>query len=321
MKHEYVVAKLESKNVLLRVDHIEENGELVCTIEKTRHREPESVTIKKKEVVARLGSDPAYGKVHGVTVETWKKEVSHLHFGTIDFFHLLPTEHEGRLLRAFDKVGNKLKSEGLNKFLPVNVEVRYPSGKMAGKYRYTGKDREGHPDTLYAYPKEEHEFTHLVFHEAAHGIWFRLFRNPKGRAAWVRAYHSYVTVTELTDSDIQNVIDAYLKNDRPSDAKGQMSEEETSTFEAMLEYVKRVHSLTVKDLDTLFDSQDDLSKYWPTTAETTIKEYEITEYAMKSPEELFAESFAFMMTGKKLPSKIQKLMEKSLSSAANSVCF
>lgn len=313
----YVVAKIEKKAILLRVDQITYK-DIVCSMESTRHKEPESVTIKSKEVIAVLGRSPSFGKVHGVTVETWKRCEEHEHFGTIDIFHELDKAHEGKLLRAFDKVSSVLKKHGLQRCLPVCTEIRHPSGKMAGKYKFTGKDAEEFPDTLTLYPKEEHEFSHIVFHEIGHAVWFRLFKSAKGRAAWVKAYHSYIKITELSDTDIADITDKYGKSDRPSDAKGQMSEEEAGVFEAMLEYVKRVHSLTIRDLDTLYDSENDLSKYWPQSAETTKKVIEaFGEYSMKSVEEFWAEAFSFYMTGKSMPKNLSTLMEKSLRVAAN----
>ena len=318
-KGSYVVAKVEKKPLLLRIDSVEENGDIVCTIEKTRHKDPERVSVRKNEVLAMLGKTPKYGSVHGVTVETFKSVFTHDIFGQIVVFNQLEDKHWERLLRGLDKSGSILQKHGVDKFLPCNVEIRAPKGKVAGSYKFSGKDQEEYPDTMILRPKEEHDsFIYVILHESGHGTYFRQFRSKKGRAAWIKAYHSYISVVNATDEDIQSLVETYLLKNRPSDAKSLMSEEETEIFEAMVSYVKRVHNLSMEDLDTLFDSEEPLVEYWPETAEFTHKTYDITEYAMKSVKEFFAECFALYLTDKKLPPKIHKLMEKSLQAASNS---
>ena len=317
-KKDYIIARVDKKKLLLRVDEVAENGDVVCTVENTRHKDPERVSVRSNEIVANLGREPSNGKAYGVTIETWKKTVDHDLFGQINFFHEMAPEQEGRLLRAFDKVASILKHHGVDKFFPINVEVRPPVGKKAGCYKFSGKDSEEHPDTLVVYPKDEYDYVYIIAHECGHGIYTRLFRSPKGRAAWIKLYHSYITITQLTDEDLQELIEKHLTKTSPSDGKSQMDEDELEIFAVMLKFVKRTHSLTIKDLDILFDSEEDLSEYWPVASEISKKTYEVSEYAMTKNTELFAESVAFHFQKKKLPVKVTKLLEKTLSAASNS---
>jgi hypothetical protein len=66
--------------------------------------------------------------------------------------------------------------------------------------------------------------------------------------------------------------------------------------------------------------KDDIRGLWP-LRNIPRKELApiVSEYATKNHKELFAESFAYLLTGKKLPEPIVRLLEKSISHAKANV--
>ena len=108
------------------------------------------------------------------------------------------------------------------------------------------------------------------------------------------------------------------QQDNPSDFKSTLAEEEALAYKWILRTIQSVHGLSVKELDFLFEAGmlDDIKKLWPVRT-IPRKELEpiVSEYATKNYKELFAETFAFYFTKKKLPEPLKRLLEKSMSYA------
>ncbi len=75
---------------------------------------------------------------------------------------------------------------------------------------------------------------------------------------------------------------------------------------------KDLHAIDRKHFELALMLGDDVSVYWPKTVELSEKKVIISDYAKRSPEELFAEAFALNFVGKKLPQKLHDLLDKHM---------
>jgi hypothetical protein len=93
--------------------------------------------------------------------------------------------------------------------------------------------------------------------------------------------------------------------------KTECDEEEAKTIKEAFSYVKRIHKLSMKQVQDYVHSRGkkSLTKFWPSYSDIVQPHADITEYAMTNHEEFFAESVAHYMTGKKLPKDVKKLVK------------
>lgn len=310
----YVVAEIEKRNQLVQITGIK-GDDLGGVLDKNRHIEPVNVSFNQNDVVAVLGAKPKAGSAYGCIIEPYFRSTEHEGWGELHWFCRPSKEYRKRMTDALNKTLKILKKHKLDGFLPVVTEVRNPKGKLAGMYKYSGKDPVEKPDVVITRFADDTDFVNVLLHESGHGVMARLFRSVKGKAAWIKAYHSYVALTTTSEKKLKTLlVDLTKGEERPSDFRGQLEEEDRLVFDAIIAYISDYHSLTLKHLDTLVEAGEDLKDYWPTHIELTDYNYTVTEYAGKSPDELFCECFALHLTGKKLPKSLAALMDKTLRS-------
>lgn len=267
------------------------------------------LTFEKDEVVANYGKSPK-PFIH----EAFYKEFNHKDFGRVLFFTKVSkdvkTEIEELLTTAF----KKLNKAGVNHFLPVNVEVRPPKGKMLGHYKT--QKHEGELDILCIRPSLENPLDFTLYHECAHGVWQRLITQRKIKASWIRDYHQFIEVQHLTSKDLKSLLNELLSATQSvSEFKAGLSENDQDILREVLSYIKKYHRLSVHDLNLLIDCGDTetITTLWPTDtiALAKIKGNGVTNYSLKNVEEYFAEVFATHMTKGNLPPRTQKLLLKT----------
>jgi hypothetical protein len=190
------------------------------------------------------------------------------------------------------------------------VEIRQPSGKYAGFHKFQPKSA---TDTLCVKPESNLEGLHyLIFHEYAHGIWHRML-SPKTRMRWVQLYHEYIHLENVQSEDLQQLLEEIEAQGSISVFMRDCDDRSLVIVKDVLRHIQHVHGLNKKHLELLLDHEEDLECYWPSSMELSEKETCLTEYARKSPEELFAESLAFNFCGRLVPKKIQSYIDKTLS--------
>lgn len=269
-----------------------------------------SVSFDVRDIVANLGKYPRAGSVFGVKIEPLLKTVKDKRFGEIRIYQKLNEDQLDRLMFELKTFYSELKHKG-HTGIPYQIEIRNPQGKYQGYYKYLPKSDY---DILCAKPDANMEGLQYIFsHEHAHGIWGRRF-NARQRNRWIKLYHQYVALSEASEDDLQQIMEEIQGVGNISEYLRDADDETRSIVKACLRYINQVHGLSKHHLDTALSIQESLEDYWPVTPlDFSQKEIAVTDYATKSPEELFAESYAFWYMKRPLPKKADSLLTDSLS--------
>jgi hypothetical protein len=261
-----------------------------------------------KEVVANLGQAPNVGRVYGVQVEPLRERIETSFWGEIQIFHPLDDHKRKELRRAFGEAKKQLVDRMKMPTIPILTQVQTQTGRMLGCYKYRPR---ADLDTLVV--KVDDDISDMMYkltHEYAHGIWFRVM-TPKQRMAWINAYHDSLELEELGTDDLDQLLeDVKSYGDLRGFAKA--NAEWAPALKAVVRHIKQTHRLDMKHLDLALALGDDIDRFWPSTIELSERQLILSDYARKSPEELFAETFSFKCKGTKLPNKLNELLDKTL---------
>jgi hypothetical protein len=314
--NDYAIVQLDDKKKhlikVLKVPGDQTNGAGVLIA--SLPYEPENLTFSDDDVVCNLGPRPEIGKAYGLKIEPFIRTVSISTWGEIHYFDRLSKKVRKEIQIQFTKAYRTLEKKKLIGFFPLKTEIRPKAGKYAGSYKYNGKDKE---DVFTLHPKEWTDIPYVVMHECGHGVWFRMLTN-KQRAEWIRFYHTIVTHKEVKPETLSKLRRKLVKGeDTINQFSKQLDEEVRPVFAQCLKFIHEKHNLNAKHLDTVLEEGDDLKEFWPTSV-LELKELktDITEYATKSPEEFFAEAFAYHLIGKKLPKYIATRLDNTLAKVA-----
>jgi hypothetical protein len=315
---DYVIVKLYGKYKLVLVTTIageEVSGFLEDELARDEHQN--AIKFPLTDIVANFGKNPEPGRAYGVIVEPFQRSVKSGRWGTISFYRHMTAKDikvlRGSLVRTFDVMHDRL----LTGFAPLSLEIRPPAGKYAGWYKRISKFDQ--PDVLCLKPRifdglTNEEIDRLVYHESAHGIWWRLI--PKAmHLKWLGVFHKRMVLRNVDNDTLQSIrksiqesglsLSSYLKHEATDDTEIIIRE--------VVKYVKRIHRLEPIDIDLILEHGKSLKKLWPTHSDLSSPYIDVSEYAATNARELFAESFAFFMTGIKLPPDLDKLMNMTLN--------
>jgi hypothetical protein len=311
---EYLIVNLTpTKRGLVKCIHASDKRyKGVLEEERTDGKTSPPLEFNGSEVVANLGHAPKVGSVYGISIEPLHQTQDSSFWGQIRIYQSMDEKRLKNLKRGMQKARDVITDRKLPK-VPFDTEVRNPHGKMAGYYKYRSK---AEFDVLCIKPDEtlpESDLGYVIFHEYGHGIWFR-HMTPKQRMEWIHLYHDSVALSKvdrkelkalLTDLKTNGDLDSFI---RECDDVGQR------TMRAVIRHIKQVHSVEKKHFALALLLGNDIDVYWPSAVELGEKNVLLTEYAKKSPEELFAEAFGLTLAGKKLPSRVRDLLDKTLRS-------
>ncbi len=262
------------------------------------------------DVICNLGKYPKAGQLYGVKIEPLRKTINHKYFGEIRIYHKLDDEKVERLLHELKLFYSYLKQHG-HLGIGYDIEVRNPQGKYEGYYKYMPKaDR----DILCVKPESGLEgMQQILSHEHGHGMWHhRLTARLRNR--WIKLYHTYVALMEATEDDLQQILDEIIAMGSIGDYLKDAEPDTKDIIKACLRYIGQVHGLNKHHLETALSIQESIEDYWPTSSiDFSTKEVIITDYARKSPEELFAETYSFWFLNRPLPKKVDNLLNDTLS--------
>lgn len=271
------------------------------------------------DVVANLGRKPKMGKAFGVNIEPHVRSSSHKKFGNVDIYRNLTDKELSRLFKALDKAYSLFKSKASTNFLPLGngLEIRAPSGKMAGMYKFHQK-KEENCDVMTLRPIDFNDSKYnlyVVCHEMAHGLWYRCVP-PAIKAKWIRLYQKRMVVRSVSSKSLGSLakeiknyqcdIRAYMR---------EMGDEDIAVIlREVLSYIKRMHRMDARAVMLACEEdRNNLDMFWPDHASLSEPRADVSEYALKSVEEFFAESVAFHLTGKKLPKDVEKALKSTFS--------
>jgi hypothetical protein len=318
-KGTYVIGTDGKKNWLLQVTSVNE-GMVYGHLDADRAYNPGRGEFDLKKIVSVLGMRPHHGSAYGITIEPFLQTLVHPDWGNVHIFVSMTKDEKVAIRKALDSVYSMLKKKRLVSWIQagaLETEIRPAKGKYTGMYHYRTKNGEA-LDRMTLRPKMGVPLDYVIAHESAHGIWYRTLTRSQ-QARWIRLYHSYTKMLDFSPNDIRKLRDEYVDANEPvKDFRGQLEEARVLLFDNLLGTLTSNTRLTHKHLDTLAENSalDTIKDVWPQHIEDSDFEIAVTEYGTKNPEEFFAESFAYWLTGNKLPKRIIAAIEKTMSKAS-----
>jgi hypothetical protein len=284
-----------------------------------------SVEVPIKDVVINLGADPFPGKVHGCDVTNlYRYKKQHSEFGYLYYFYDAADEVKTKLEHAFTKAYKVLKQARLDFLVQPDTCIwevlPYTGEKYAGMYMRS-KSTEKSPHRFQIRPEimPATDWPYVINHELAHHLHKEFATGAKLQAAWIQLYNSTIKVSSIKREQSTELLEALLaQEDRPSDFRSVLNEEEAVIYKLILKSIQQQHSISVKELDLLFeaDYRDDIRAVWPTRgiAKKDLAPV-VSEYSLKAWYELFAEAVAYRLSGKVLPKEVEALVDRTFSFA------
>lgn len=282
---------------------------VVCKEQDTAKKTVMPIDFTFNEVMSNLGPTPPIGSVYGQKIEPLVKTRPSKFWEEIRLYRAFTPKEEQELVAGISTAYKKLR--GLNLPAPlIELEVRQPQGKSTGYYKFRPKSD---ADVMGIRPDANLEdLSYIVFHEYGNGIWYRCM-TPMQRLSWVRLYHEYITLQEVTQADLDQIL-GEVEGAGSISAFFKAADEQTQMiFKIAMRQISQVHGLQKKHLDMSLTQGESISDYWPVTLELSEKETALTDNGKASPEALFAESFAHHVAGRKLPKKIKAVLDTTLT--------
>lgn len=309
---EFLILKTtNNKNILVKVtkDGVQKRA-LLCGKEEYDNNQINYVSFDDSDIVANLGANPTFGKAYGLEIEIFHKHVKDPIFGDIFFFRRLDSNDEKRLMKAFDYVGTKLKKLKIFPEHPIDNYVKESRGKYAGCYKH--KIKADTHDELLLFPKSFDQCRYYIAHEVSHGIWWHGL-DDVDKSRWIKAYSKNITLSKVTSDYLNDMRENLINTGRVSLFNKELSDDAKEVFKEIKAYIFKKHCLDGFNLNTLIAEDDDLTTYWPSPVVVSHKKVLISEYSLKNVYEFMAESFAYWLTGKKVPKSIESLIESTIT--------
>lgn len=331
MINNYIIGKLRGEQSTAyffgKVEAVKK-GVVYGTLEKNSHVKTlrSAFEIPVADVVIDLGEDPHPGKVYGQDVANrFMGRKTHEFFGQICFMYKPKKELSSKLWSALDEASSLLEKAKLPNPSDNSVwEIQgpIPKSKWAGYYQHSHKsEKNPHRFAIKpeAVPPTVGDLVYVILHEYAHWLHANYVTGKKLNAKWVRLFNTSIKLQTIGRDQSQRLLRQLLSgSESPTDFKTQLEESDRNAFNWILRAIKADHSVSIKELDLLFEAgyHDDLESLWPkvTLNKKDLKPV-VSEYATVSFKELFAESFAFHLTKRKLPESVTKLIDHSISYA------
>lgn len=306
---DYLIVQASPKPALVKV--VTEEKPYKCIREKHIIDGTNTVdTFSPSDVMVNLGKAPHYGTVYCVKVEPIHRKVSSKRWGEIRFFRSFTDDQHAQFSTELNTFARGLKAKSCLG-VPCQIEVRPRQGKYAGMYKY---NKSAEFDTLIVKPEDTMvDAQYILAHEYAHGIYFR-WTPSRLKAKWIRLYHEYVVLTTVSEEDLKAIKEEIQTSGTVGAFMSDCADEDYLIVKACLKAIQQVHGISRNQLDVLMANGETLDDFWPVnTIELSEKEVAITEYARKSVEEFFAEAFAHDFVGRKMPAKVKKLLDFTMS--------
>ena len=309
----FLILEVDGKKKLARITDVKGKKAVIADKTSSSSSTIQYISYEDENILAYLGEKPPAGSVYGVKVEPFYKKVELKPYGDILFFRKTNKDERKYLLEDLSFCAKKIKAKGFNFIFPIEVEVRSPRGKTAGKAMYfTDKDDGTIHQIMQLFP---HEFSDpkrdVIFHEFGHFIWDSRV-NDSYKSMWYELYSSAYD-TFKGDGKILNTVRDDFKESGPRITE-EYTEEYDEVASKVLDFIAEYHGLSYDNLCTLYDNGFDIIQYFPTRVQLLKHETLVTEYADKSVEELFAESFKIYMSNELLPKRVSVLLKKTLKS-------
>lgn len=279
-------------------------------IEDTEGRAGETVEFSKSDVVANLGPDAKHGAIYGAQVETIKGRFYHDWFGAVRVFVAMKDDEKRSLKKALTTAQKLLQKQRMPQ-LPLLLDWRHPKGKYAGMYKHRKQDTDVMTIRVLGADINDPRTMYYLTHEYAHGIWDRHVILEE-RSKWVNIYHEAMQTTVIEAKELSSFRRDVLSSGSFKLLNKELDDDGRKLMRAILKHIKQAHGLDRHHLQLMLKLEDDLKSVWPTYLELGEPEIIFTDYAGKSPEELWAETFSHWIIGEKIPKKLRRALEETL---------
>jgi hypothetical protein len=329
-KGEYVLVEVDEKMKLGRVQSFDDTT-VSLMLQKDFPYVKDAAEYDRSQVRVNFGADPLPGRAYGYDLGVLHRgTIEHDFWGSIHFMYR-PDKKTTRLLKnSLDRTAKRVEKLELTEFVErFTTEIRPKQGKWAGMYLHSKNDLVPHrvwyapewsqrdPDTM----------DNVIFHEFGHVVRHNGVIDLRYRGRWVSLWQKSIANVKIESRQLKE-IRSLIESADPEEARfAQMLKEATADLgprvhKAIVDWFNQAHNIKMRDLELLWKSgkSDQLMSLWPDhLIDTHDLKPVVSEYATKNSEELFAESFAFYCQKKKLPSKVQSLLDDSLRLARETI--
>ncbi len=312
-KDSYIIVRVGSKHKLALAIN-PERGRAVLD-ETLADDEPQHIEFDENNLVCNLGTKPKGGAAFGVRIEPYVSSVASK-YGPMHFFRELGDLEKKAFKRALRRTYDGMLEQNLNIFPFSQMKITPKRGKYAGMYLFRRKSGEVwdavvlHPETF----EDTKHNEYLLYHEYGHAVWYKMIP-ANYKAKWIKLYHKRLELMNILKDRLEPMLDELLKfAGSLKDFYKELEEEDRLVFREVLSHYKRYHKMDGYSMDILhMEDTEKFASMWPKRATLVrVTREDPSAYALTKPEELFAECFAFHMTGKSLTKDLQNAMEKTL---------
>lgn len=316
-KDHYVIVKRGNKNILALAFNPERNR---CVVD-LKDGEQETIEYTAETLIANLGPKPVSGsKAFGVTIMPLLGSTDSP-LGTVEYYREMSDLDNKAFNSALRRVKATLEENLVHDILPIGtIKIKPKSGKYAGMYHYKRKGDEVldsidlHPQTF-----EDRKYNeYVLLHECAHAVWYRLV-NRKNKSRWVAMFQSRIEQLHHRQKQMDQLLKELVESQESvKEFERSLEEDMRPIFKEVVSHYKRYHRLDVRSMDLLLEEDSvKFAALWPSQA-VAIQSVrtDISEYASTSPEEFFAEAFAYHLTGKTLAKDVTKLIKYTVKQCA-----
>lgn len=317
-KNDYLILRSgdSSKNLIVQAFAIDpKSGEYLGVIDdkgRAQKETQETLRFSMEDVVANLGPTPELGNAYKVKVEPFETSFHMKPWGDVFIFRKISEGELKVLRRGLQEVGEWIVKNKLDQFLPLEIHVRPSKGKYAGFY-HSPRGADAVP-IITLQPKVMENMRYVLMHEYGHHIWFNMFP-PSLKARWIQIYHDSINLSPVKDEKIASLLNDFRQtNERDLRAfRSELEDDEVALFDEIMGYIYNYHMLSQKHLQLLINEGYSLEPYWPSNAlELQDMRVLVSEYAQKSPEELWPEALAFCLSNLPVPETLKTEVQLAL---------
>ena len=270
--------------------------------------------IPRNAVICSVGSSPVSGKVYGVDLSNiYRTSVPMGRFGRLHYFCAPDKSVRKAIRHSFGIVAKKLDAKKLDSFFDEQILFDVKHMKSAGLF-VSGDSDQHIPCHICIDPYNVtlEELPHCILHEIGHYFFTKL--DEEWQFKWATLYANYVKMDRYTSKEMKilksNFIDSGLSF---AEFKKQLEDVDQTYFVMVQKHLQRCFKLSPAQLQALYEENPEvvISKF-PTSVQKVQYDVPVSQYATKSYHELFAESFAYHLSGTKLPNPIDALLVNTL---------
>lgn len=325
-KNDYLIIDTLGGVELAKVQAILSNRDLRVLLETGCHL-PDTrqiLDIERETIILNLGKSPRPGYVYGVsTNDLYVKTKQHDIVGDVHFFYKPTREVFSSLWKSFNIAERRLKKHGLGSLLTDDINWQIYSKESGGKYAGFYSNH-GDTKTISIHPEKmtAPEFPYVIAHELGHHFHFTyLYDSPPLNGAWIKLYTKSIKVTPVSKKDCNRIQQLFYLSDMTVQEFKKSLEDpgDQRSFAKICSWIKTNHQLDTKAINLLLGSNnwDSIKEMWPTQVSQKELAPVVSQYATTKWTELFAEAFAFYITGIALPKEVTRLIERSISYGRN----